>query len=205
MADFGAMIRTWRCRRLAATLVDYNEGVLAAAQRGRVERHVADCARCAAAVAALAAVPALLRPGTVARDDAFWAAQRQRVMQAIRIPAEGEEEEEEEDSAPRGYDWRLAMPVAVAVVIALAGYLSLRPPSVPGRVVLDALSREDLTALTEVSGGMVAAPDPVSEVAADPGDALDGAVEAGWIRVEPAPAWADLDDEDLEALRGITG
>lgn len=201
MADFGAMIRAWRCRRLAVALVDYSEGVLAAAERGRVERHVAGCVRCAATLAALSAVPAVLRPAAAARDDAFWAAQRRQVMQAIRAPVA----EEEEYSAQRGFDWRLAMPVAVAAVVALAGYLSLRPPSVPGEVVLDALSPEDLTALTEVSGGIVATQDLVPEVAVEAGDALDGAVEAGWIRVEPAPAWADLDDEDLEALKGITG
>jgi hypothetical protein len=175
--------------------------MLTGGARARVERHVAGCAKCAATLAAFADLPALLTPATGLRDDAFWAAQRQRVMQAIRVPLAAAEER----SPMRGFDWRLAMPVAVAVVVALAGYLSLRAPSVPGEVVLDALSPEDLTALTEVSGGIVALPDPVPDVAAEPNQALDGAVEAGWIRIEPAPAWADLDDEDLEELQGITG
>jgi anti-sigma factor RsiW len=194
------MIRAWRCRRLEAALVDYSEGMLAGAERERVERHAAGCARCAAALAALVDVPALFEPAAALRSDAFWVGQRQRVMRAIREPVAPAEELQ-----PRGFDWRLAMPVAVALVVALAGYLSLRPPSVPGEAVLDALSPEDLAALTEVSGGIVAAPDLVPEVAADPSEALEGAVEAGWIRIEPPPAWADLDDEDLDELRGITG
>ena len=47
MVDVGAMIRDWRCRRFAAALVDYNDGALSAAERARIDRHLAGCPRCA--------------------------------------------------------------------------------------------------------------------------------------------------------------
>lgn len=202
MADLGALIRDWRCRRLAAALVDYGEGTLAPAVRARVARHLEDCARCAEAVAALRDVPRALRGAPVARDEAFWSAQRQRVMQAIRSA-----DVSPEPTPQRGVDWRMALPVAAAAAIALAGYLSLRPPSAPGEVALDALPPEDLAALVEVGGGVVAPEDPLPEVRPT-GGAVHGAIEAGWIRADDLPVsarWGDLDADDLDTLNSMVG
>jgi anti-sigma factor RsiW len=116
MADVGTMIRARRCRRLAAALVDYAAGESAPAERRRIERHVAECGRCAATVAALADLPAVLRSAAPARDEAFWRAQRTRVMRAIDSGARRRER-----PLPVGFDWRLALPLAAAVAIALAG------------------------------------------------------------------------------------
>lgn len=190
------MIRQWRCRQLAAALVDYADGVLASAERERVERHLAQCARCAAAVASLREAPALLRHASAEANDAFWAAQRERIMQQIDTPPPRAREPQ------RGFDWRLALPVAAAAVIALAGYLSLRPPSVPGAVVLDTLSPDDLVALVEVAGSIVPAQDMLPDSALSPQAALDGALDAGWIRTDDA-GWDD--DADPQELRGTPG
>jgi anti-sigma factor RsiW len=190
------MIRQWRCRQLAAALVDYADGVLASPQRERVERHLAQCARCAAAVASLREAPALLRHDSAEANDAFWTAQRERIMQQIDTPPPRAREPQ------RGFDWRLALPVAAAAVIALAGYLSLRPPSVPGAVVLDTLSPDDLVALVEVAGSIVPAQDMLPDSALTPQAALDGALDAGWIRTDDA-GWDD--DTDPQELRGTPG
>ncbi len=196
------MIRNWRCRRLAAALVDYGEETLAPAARARVARHLARCAPCAETRAALTEVPALLRGAPPVREEAAWAMQRQRIMEAIRTA-----------DAPRqprplfGFDWRLALPAAAAVAIALAGYLSLRAPSVPGEVVLDTLAPEDLAALEEVGGGIVAPPDAPAEVPLT-GNAVRGALEAGWVHPDVLPVsagWGDLDDDDLDTLNGMVG
>lgn len=204
MADVGTMMRAWRCRRLAPALVDYADGALTPAARARVEHHLAGCARCAETVAALSEVPAALREPAPARDDAFWAAQRQRVMQAI---------DSGERPAPAraplvGFDWRLALPVAAAAAIALAGYLSLRAPQTPGEVALDALPPEDLAALVEVAGGLIG---PQQELLLDihtSGGAVSGAAEAGWIRADDLPVptgWSELDDDDCDTLTLMIG
>ena len=105
----------------------------------------------------------------------------------------------------RGFDWRLALPVGAAAVIALAGYLSLRPPSAPIAVVFDALSPADLAALVGVAADM--APEDELLPDAEPAlrDAVEGAIEAGWIRADDPPAWGTLDADDLATLRDIVG
>jgi anti-sigma factor RsiW len=190
------MIRHWRCRQLAAALVDYADGVLASAERERVERHLAQCADCSAAVAALREAPALLRRDSEAANDAFWDAQRERIMQQIDAPPPRTREPQ------RGFDWRLALPVAAAAVIALAGYLSLRPPSAPGAAVLDTLSPDDLVALVEVAGSIVPAQDMLPDSALSAQAALDGALDAGWIRTDDA-GWDD--DNDSQEGPGTPG
>jgi hypothetical protein len=106
---------------------------------------------------------------------------------------------------PRGFDWRLALPVILAAVIALAGYLSLRPPSAPVTVVLDALSPADLATLAEVAADIVPENDLLPDADPELRDAVEGAIEAGWIQADDPPAWGTLDAEDLETLRGIVG
>lgn len=194
------MMRDWRCRRVAAALVDYNDGALPVAERERVERHLAECPRCAVDVRALADMPALVRAAAAPRAAAFWARQRRSVMGRIEAPAAAPER-----PTQRNFDWRLALPVAAAAVIALAGYLSLRPPSTPVTVVLDALSSADLAALAEVAADMVPEDGLLPE--ADPAtrDAVEGAVEAGWIRADDPPAWGTLDVDELETLHGMVG
>jgi len=196
------MIRAWRCRRMAAALVDYGDHALLPRERARVERHLAGCPRCAAAVTALADVPARLRGAPAARDDVFWAAQRRHIMDAIRTDVAAPE-----PVRPRGFDWRLALPVAAAAAIAVAGYLSLRAPLVPSEVALDTLPPEDLAALVEVAEGFAPSPDVLLDAHSASG-AIGGALDAGWIRTDDpaaAPAWSGLDDADLDTLTGIIG
>jgi anti-sigma factor RsiW len=202
MADIGAMIRAWRCRQLAAALVDYAAGDLPPAARRRVEDHLAGCADCAAMVAALSDLPAVLRGTAPARDDAFWRAQREGIMDAVRA---GDQRER-----PRrvGFDWRLALPVAAALAIAFAGYLSLRQPSAPGEVALDALPPEDLSALVAIAEGIMPPQELLAGVDPGAGSAVRGAVDAGWIHADELPppsGWGELDDDDLEALHGMVG
>jgi anti-sigma factor RsiW len=200
MVDVGAMIGDWRCRRFAAALVDYDDGALSAAERARVDRHLACCPRCAAAAEALAEVPVTLRGAATPGDQAFWAAQRRAVMD--RIDAAGAPPER---PPLQGFDWRLALPVAAAAVIALAGYLSLRPPSAPVTEVLDALSPADLATLTQVAADIMPEEDLLPDADPSTRDAVEGAIEAGWIQADGPPAWGTLDADDLETLHGIVG
>ncbi len=202
MADVRIMMRDRRCRRLAALLVDYAAGDLPAPQRRRVEEHVAGCAACASAVVALCEMPAALSAAAPIRDDAFWSAQRDAVMKAI-----GREQPRPIRARMTGFDWRLALPIAAAVAIAFAGYLSLRPPTVPGSIALDALPAEDVSALIEVAEGILPPQDLLPAVGSR-GDEIGGAVDAGWIPTDELPApggWGGLDDGDLEALHGMLG
>lgn len=195
------MIRAWRCRRWDAALVDYAEGDLEAHERLRVERHLATCARCTAAVEALSGVSTLLRDATVSRDESFWVAQRQATMRSIS--AATAEQEELAERSGLGFDFRLALPVALAAVIALAGYLSLRPPAKPGEIAMDTLGLEDLTLLSEVTEETVGPPDTPLELDVDVDGAAAGAFEAGWVRSDAVPGWGELDEDDLETLNGI--
>ena len=195
------MIAAWRCRRWNGALVDYADGALEADVRAQVERHLATCERCTAALAALTGVSAALREASVARDESFWIAQRQATMRSIN--AAGAEREELEERAGRGFDLRVALPFAVAVVIALAGYLSLRPPAKPGEMAINTLPLEDLTVLSEVTEETVGPSDGVLELNVDAEGAAAGAFEAGWVHVDQAPGWGELDDDDLDTLNGI--
>jgi hypothetical protein len=187
------------CDGFAAVLVDYAAQTLPDAERALVEAHVAKCADCAAALAALSEVPALLRTPAAQRDEAFWVAQRQSIMERLDAV------DASIASSPQGFDWRLMLPIAAAVVIALAGYLSLRPPAVPGTVVLDALSSDDLSALVEVAADIVPADELLPDVQADANEAAEGAIEVEWIGADDIPTWGGLDDDDLEELHSILG
>lgn len=197
------MIHAWRCRRLAPALVDYSEGGLSPGERHEVERHLADCPRCAATAAALADAPAVTAGPLVVGDESFWVAQRQRIMQAIAAA--------EASTAPaplRGFDWRLALPVAAALLIAIAGYLSLRPPAVPGEVALDALPSGDLAELVEVAGALIPEDQLLPDLHVGTTPVVAGAVDAGWVPADDLPgssAWGELDDNDLDALNGMLG
>ena len=110
------------------------------------------------------------------------------------------------DQEPEGrFDLRLAMPLATAVVIALAGYLSLRSPSLPGAVVIDTLPAEDLSVLIDVAADLVPAEELLPDVQAGPRDAAEGAIEAEWISADDAPNWDEFDSEELEILHGFVG
>jgi len=79
------MRRWWTCRRLRGRLVDLAEGALPAAERTRVELHVAACTGCRDGLAALREVSGLLGSGEPAGlDENFWRDQRQAIMQTIR-------------------------------------------------------------------------------------------------------------------------
>jgi len=204
MVDIGTMIAAWRCRRWDAVLVDYADGALEADVRAQVERHLQTCQRCTAALAALTGVSAALREAPVARHESFWIAQRQATMRSINaIDTAGAEQDELEERSGWGFDLRLALPFAVAMVIALAGYLSLRPPAKPGEMAINTLPLEDLTVLSEVTEETVGPSDGVLELNVDAEGAAAGAFEAGWVHVDQAPGWGELDDDDLDTLNGI--
>jgi len=201
------MIRAWRCRRLASALVDYSEGSLSPEACLEVEQHLAGCRRCAEAVAALTDARAVAAVPPAVRDESFWVAQRQRIMQAI-ADAEASPAPVSEPTPLRGFDWRLALPVAAALLIGIAGYLSLRPPAVPGEVALDALPSGDLAELVDVAGVLIPEDELLPDLHVGTTRVVAGAVDAGWVPADDlpgSPAWGELDEKDLDTLNGMLG
>ena len=109
------------CRRLEALLVDYVDGNVGDAERDLVDAHCAECPSCTESLVALREIPSLLlaeQDGEVGPDH--WVRQRSEILAAV--------EEVLEAARPRGFDYRLLLPVAAALLIGLAGLLSLRRP-----------------------------------------------------------------------------
>lgn len=107
------------CDQVAPLLVDLVEDRLDARQAERVRAHCAQCADCRAMAAALREIPAALR----AEDDLApeaWLRRRDAIVAAFEAMVTA-------DRASRsGFDARLLLPVAAAVLIGLAGVISLR-------------------------------------------------------------------------------
>lgn len=140
-------MRTSECESFQELLVDYAAGTVAAADAARVEGHCASCAECAKALAALREVPLRLR-GAGEPPAPDWALQRARILAAVDDIAAASA------AASRGVDARLLLPVAAALVIAVAGVLSLRSSeganARPARVALQ-LVMEDPVVVAELS------------------------------------------------------
>lgn len=101
-------------------MVDYVDGSLADSDARLVESHCRDCAGCADALVALREVPGLLC-AEVAPSPELLMRQRKEILSAVEglIRAES--------GRTDGFDFRILLPVAAALVIALAGLISLRP------------------------------------------------------------------------------
>lgn len=208
MAILGRLVKSWRHQRYAARLVDYADDRLPAAERQRLAHHIEGCADCGASFDALRSVPDRLRASAVEPDEAFWRRQRQDIMGAIRdLPDPAAEE-------PRArvvLDLRLALPVAVAAAIAIAGYLSLSRPAEPVSDValrLEYLQPDSTMVLAEVAEMLVPTQDLAADLDLSDGAALGAVVREGWAVPGSATAPADLEglsDEDLETLAGFVG
>jgi anti-sigma factor RsiW len=126
------------CRRLRAALVDAAAGTLPATDRGRVEAHVAGCARCRTTLAAMRRLAAEV-PSVAMPDDAFFARQRAAVMRRVRTARP--------EPAPVGSwnAWRIAGAVATAALV-----LVLVRPRPPVSHSIDHLDDDALAHLHEL-------------------------------------------------------
>lgn len=75
------------CQRFLPLVVDLAEGTIPAADRGRVEAHVAACPECRDALDAVRQAPGLVGTADTAPmpGDAFFAAQRRDVMRTVGL------------------------------------------------------------------------------------------------------------------------
>ena len=179
----------WTCWRLRARLVDFDTGTLSAAERDRIESHVAVCGRCSAGLAALREVPPVLRARDEPTGDEFWRAQRQSIMETIRgLPAP-------ESPTPyrrtvRRPGWMAWAPALVAATAVLA-VVALRPeaiwrtvPSTPTSEI-DGLDDPTLLSLSDLAG-------------------VSPRVETAEIGHDEA-ALPELSDDELDALAQLVG
>ena len=194
MDGAGLMWRWWTCRRLRSRLVDLASGDLPAAERTRVEVHVAGCAACRDALAALHQVPALLEsiesPGL---DEEFWADQRRSIMQTVRdlpTPARVRHWWRPEPSGRPRRPWFAWAPVLAAATAVLA-VVALHPGQPWQRSDLgtevDRLDDPALLSLSDLAGDDVA----------DPGLGVDV--------VSSNQPMAELSDDELAALSQLVG
>ncbi len=195
MDGAGLMWRWWTCRRLRSRLVDLASGDLPAAERTRVELHVAGCAACRDALAALHQVPALLEssasPGT---DEEFWLDQRRSIMRTVRdlpTPAHVRHWWRPEPSGRPRRPWVAWAPVLAAATAVLA-VVTLHPgqpwqSSDLGTTEVDRLDDPALLSLSDLAGDDVP----------DPGLGVDVVSNE-----QPMP---ELSDDELAALSQLVG
>ena len=164
------------CQRYLPLVVDLAEGTLAAADRGRVEAHVAGCAECRDALDAVREAPDILgiSGGPPAPDDAFFAAQRRNVMRNVGLIDDALARER------RTGRWRTAVTALAASVLAAIGvrWTMLPPPGTTPHAGMQ-LARAELVQTFTGPDGLLADGD------------LDGD--------DP------LNDEDIEALDDFLG
>jgi Putative zinc-finger len=195
MDGAGLMWRWWTCRRLRSRLVDLASGDLPAAERPRVELHVAGCAACRDALAALHQVPALLEssasPGP---DEEFWLDQRRSIMRTVRdlpTPARVRHWWRPEPSGRPRRPWVAWAPVLAAATAVLA-VVTLHPgqpwrSSDLGTTEVDRLDDPALLSLSDLAG----------DDAPDPGLGVDVVSSE-----KPMP---ELSDDELAALSQLVG
>jgi hypothetical protein len=165
-----------------------------ASERAGIESHVAACDRCRTTLAALRDVPAMLRvQDETALDEAFWRAQRQAIMGAIRnLPAPAAAVPMPSRPFVRRPTWMTWAPALVAATAVLA-LVTLRPdgiwrsvPSVPVAGI-DGLDDPTLLSLSDLAGVSSPREETSIEVAQD---------EA---------ALPELSDDELDALAQLVG
>ncbi len=196
------------CNDVEDLLVDYVDGVLSASLVDWVELHCASCRECGAVVLALREVPARLRAEADASatecTPAFWEGQRQSILARIG------EIEKEESARNRGFDVRILLPLAAALLIALAGIVSLqslgggRSGTRPARAALG-LSMEDPVVTAELADALgeplVFSDRAWSEVEIQ----WDGGPWHGRGLLDTPPALEDLDETEIVDLEEILG
>jgi anti-sigma factor RsiW len=193
MDGAGLMWRWWTCRRLRSRLVDLASGDLPAAERTRVDLHVAGCAACRDALAALHQVPALLESSeSQGLGEEFWLEQRRSIMQTVRdlpTPARVRHWWRPEPSGRPRRPWVAWAPVLAAATAVLA-VVALHPgpwqPSDVGTGV-DRLDDPALLSLSDLAGDDVADPGLGAEVVSSE---------------QPMP---ELSDDELAALSQLVG
>jgi hypothetical protein len=194
------MIADWRCRRLAPRLVDLAAGDLPPRYRLRVERHVAGCAQCREALSAMRAAPEALRAVASADEPQVdWERHRRDIMRAIRtLP-------EPRIDRLRAFEWRLALPVAAALLIAFAGLrMFWGTRSVPRSAAPSAASSPVLNDLAE----LVLPDDDLLQLDSMPEQTARELVADGWADpgdVAPDRDLDDLSDDEIEELADFVG
>jgi hypothetical protein len=191
------------CAELEPVLVDFVDGALGPRDAARVKEHCSSCSDCAGAVDALREIPSRLleeRP-----SPASWEAQRQRIMEQI-------DEIQREDAARReGFDLRVILPLAAAVLIALAGIVSLQsvgrdvPGAMPARAAL-LFAMEDPAVrmeLFETLGEPLLLSEPAS--IEDRSDVAGNGWPADGFLGEVEPPLRDLDEDEAAELEQILG
>lgn len=208
MAGPRDILKRWRCRRLAAALVDYADGVLPEGARPRLERHLAHCPRCRDELTALREMPALLQAAEIRRDESFWARQRQDILRAVRTQAAPAR-----SRVPR-FAWQAAVAAVAVAAIVIAGARLLQRPKQPllARAQLpadvDALDPDATAALSDVAATLVPLPETKPATTENDDLLLAAAAREAWgpsHTLEITPEIADLSDEDLETLDEMVG
>ncbi len=186
----------------AEELVDYVDGSLGETEAKRVESLVADNEEYAAVVVALRELPPRLRDDfNAAAVD--WSGQRERILAAVDDIAEADK------ARTSGFDVRILLPIAAALVIALAGLVSLRSPDgraagvKPARAALalavgdPALNAElsELVGVNPLWSGAWGEEQPLMDLGV-PRDEHDSS--------DPE-SFEQLDEDELEEARGLFG
>src|ERR1700687_3012680 len=166
------MIR-WRCRRYQPLLVDDADGVLDAARRQELNRHLAACVRCTSDLAALREVPAVLHTSTFPDPgEEFWRSQRQAIGQVVRnLPAPHSTWQFAwVREALRLSPWRFPVALAASLLVVLFVYRFAErvqaPTPEPGPHVA-ALDPDALGALSELMQAVIPRDDFIPALADD--------------------------------------
>ncbi len=198
----------WSCRKIESVIVDYVDGGLSAADAQRVESHCSECEDCADSLIALREVPAKLLAELEA-DLTPELLERDR----SRIVATVEEIIASDRERNSGFDVRILLPVAAALVIALAGVLSLQQigrgarGTMPARAALS-FEIDDPIALAVVAEE-VGVPIVLSEVLWEESGEVDLDVATDLVGgVYSVSDYEDLTDDEVfevERLLGVGG
>jgi hypothetical protein len=207
MAAARDILSRWRCRRLAARLVDFADGTLDSPAQAHVERHVARCQRCAGVVAALRAAPDIIARADIDPGEAFWRHQRRGIMRTIRT----------QPAATRrarrvpAFAWQTGLVAVATSVIAVIGYRTFRQPEQSRHVAvesLDTLDTESVVALSDLWSA-IAPPGELLSAGRETDDDVIGAVaNAAWMAPEgfdSEPQLADLSNDELDAVHELLG
>ena len=199
------------CSAIQELLVDCVDGEVAADLRDQVDRHCAACEECSVVLAALREIPALLRQDATAATPRAelsgerWRWQHAEIMKAIDSYAD------EQVARRSGFDVRILLPLAAALIIAVAGILSLQSLRRGGEGMMMAraalsIEVEDPLALAEVSE-VLGEPLFLWDVLWDSADerALESGLDFGVATSEESYSIEDLSEEEVVELEEMLG